>query len=162
MNPHDVLVADHDVLRGLLDDLVRTTPAGAARRRELLARLLEVLTIHAQIEDQLYYLRIRDVTPLFPVAHAEHRQLDDQLAVLLRTDPSSDDFKVEAQMLASILGHHADEEEEEMFPQVQDRLDGATLDRLGRELSAFHARLHRSPVTRTRIRLKGEVLRRLP
>ncbi|MDD4868754.1 MAG: hemerythrin domain-containing protein, partial [Mycobacterium sp.] len=126
------------------------------------ARLLEVFSIHAQIEDRLYYLRIRDVTPLFPIAHAEHRQIDEQFAALLRTDPSSGDFKVEAQMLASVLGRHADEEEEEVFPQVQDRMDGTTLDRLGHELSAFHARLHRSPVTRTRIRLKGEVLRRLP
>jgi hemerythrin superfamily protein len=160
MNPHDVLIADHKVLRSLLDELVHPRAHDVADRRRLLARFMKMLTVHAQIEDELYYPRVRDVTPLFAAAHAEHRQLDDQLAVLLRTSPASTDFAIEAQMLASILGQHADEEEQEMFPQVES-LDHGELEKLGREVHERHQQLHGSKLMQTRIRIKREVLQRL-
>jgi hemerythrin superfamily protein len=160
MNPHDVLISDHKLLRKLLDEMVHSTPKDTAQRRRLVRRLMDVLTVHAQIEDELYYPRIREVTPLFAVAHAEHRQLDDQLAVLLRTDPGSADFVSEAQMLASLWAHHADEEETEMFRQVES-LNADELDKLGRDLHERHHRLHHSRLTQTRIRIKREILRRL-
>ena len=54
-------------------------------RRPLLNTLSAELQIHEQIEDELYYPAVRDLTPLVWLAHAEHRQLEDQLAVVLRT-----------------------------------------------------------------------------
>lgn len=162
MDPHDVLIADQIVLRGILDETVDATPAAAARRRALRGRPIEVLTIHAQIEDQLYYRRIRDLTSLFAIVHAEHRQLDDQLSVLLCSGPASADFASDAHMFAAALGHHAAKEETQMFPQVERVLSAAELDRIRRNPHEFQQRLNRSPVTRTRIRVKHEILSRLP
>ena len=119
MNADDVLIEDHNQLRGLLGRLKSTTTDDSELRRELLDQLVAVLTVHVQIEDELFYPAIAEVSTLLGTSHAQHRQIDDQLAVVLRTDPATDDFAVELDMLASTLEHHAGEEEELMFFQAQ-------------------------------------------
>ena len=94
MNADDVLIEDHNRLRGLLSQLKSTTTDDSERRRELLDQLVAVLTVHVQIEDELFYPAIAEVSTLLGQSHAQHRQIDDQLAVVLRTDPASKDFAV--------------------------------------------------------------------
>lgn len=120
--------------------------------------LLTVLDVHTQIGNDLFYPAIRDVGPLFAVAHAEHRQIDDQLAVVFRTDPASDDFGVEVTMLAATIEHHASEEEHEMFPQSH-ALGDAVLAVLGHRMQLCRQHLRDSPVTRTRLQVKRAALR---
>src|SRR5215213_9008767 len=119
MNADYVLIEDHNRLRGLLGELKSTTTDDSDRRRELLDQLVAVLTVHVQIEDESFYPAIAEVSTLLGQSHAQHRQIDDQLAVVLRTDPASEDFAVELDMLASTLDHHAGEEEDLMFLQAQ-------------------------------------------
>lgn len=155
-----VLTAAHGVLRGLLHQLEETTAADPQLRRDLLDTLTSELGVHTQIEDELFYPAVRDVFPLLAAAHAEHRQIDDQLAVVLRTDPAGDDFPVEVAMLAATLEHHAGEEERDMFPQAH-ALGEVELESLGARLLARQAQLRRSRVTQLRLRVKRETLRRL-
>ena len=119
MNADEVLIEDHNPSRGILSQLKATTAEDADRRRDLIDRLTEVLTVHVQIEDELFYPAIAEVSTLLGASHAQHRQIDDQLAVVLRTDPATDDFATELDMLASTLDHHAGEEEELMFFQAK-------------------------------------------
>lgn len=159
MKADDVLIEDHDELRGLLGQLTESTPADSGLRRELLNDLVDVLTVHVQIEDELYYPAIAEVSTLLGAAHAEHRQIDDQLAVVLRSDTAGSDFHTEVTMLADTLEHHAGEEESLMF--VQGRALGApTLADLGDRMQRRRAQLRASRITRTRTRLKREILRR--
>ena len=154
-----VLIEHHNVLRGLLQELDHTSCDDAVERRNLLDTLTDELGIHTQIEDELFYPAVRDASPLVPIAHAEHRQIDDQLAVVLRTDPGSADFSIEMQLLAAALEHHATEEERDMFPQAE-ALGDTELEALGRRLEARQQQLRASKVARTRLRLKRETLRR--
>lgn len=124
-------------------------------RRDLLDTLTSELGVHTQIEDELFYPAVRDVFPLLAAAHAEHRQIDDQLAVVLRTDPAGDDFPVEVAMLAATLEHHAGEEERDMFAQAH-ALGEVELESLGARLLARQAQLRRSWVTQLRLRVKRE------
>lgn len=155
-----MLVEHHEVLRDLLRQLERTTGDEVQRRRQLRATFADEVSIHAQIEDEVFYPVVREVSPLVPVAHAEHRQIDDQVATLLRTDPAGDDFLVEVRMLAATLEHHASEEEREMFPQSY-ALGEARLEELGRRLRERQDALRRSRLTRARLRLKRATLTRL-
>lgn len=160
MRADDVLVEHHGVLRDLLRQLEATTAEEVGRRERLRATFADEISIHAQIEDEIFYPAAREVSPLVPIAHAEHRQIDDQLAAVMRTDPASEDFLVEVRMLTSAVEHHASEEEREMFPQSH-ALGDAGLEELGRRLLARQEELRRSRLTRARLRLKREVLRRL-
>ncbi|EUA54496.1 hypothetical protein I553_1631 [Mycobacterium xenopi 4042] len=62
---------------------------------------------------------------LIAIAHAEHRQVIDQLAVLLRTPPSAPGYADEWRSFARVLEAHADEEERDMIP-ARRRCNSAT------------------------------------
>ena len=160
MRADEVLVEHHTLLRGLLGDLARTTTDDVRQRHELLDRMTTELGIHTQIEDEIFYPAAREASPLVWLAHAEHRQIDDQLAVLLRTDPAGADFATELRLFTQVLEHHAREEEQEMFPQAH-ALGEEELERLGERLRARQQELRGSRLTQLRLRLKRGLLRRL-
>jgi hypothetical protein len=158
MKADEVLVAHHDVLRGLLRQLAGTTDGQTALRRRLRDELLRELEVHTQIEDELFYPAVRDVSPLLSLAHAEHRQIDDQLATVMRTAPDDPEFVTEVRMLESTLHHHTVEEEQRMFPQSH-ALGEERLEELGRRLQERQRELARSGAMRLIVRLKRATLR---
>ncbi len=158
MKADQVLTAHHDVLRGLLRDLAETTDEQVGRREELRDRLLRELEIHTQIEDELFYPAVVDVSPLLSLAHAEHRQIDDQLATVMRTAPDDPEFVTEVRMLENTLRHHTMEEEQRMFPQAH-ALGEDRLEELGRQLQDRQRELADSGGMRLIVRLKRAVLR---
>ena len=158
MKADEVLTAHHDVLRGLLRDLAETTGEQTERREQLRGRLLRELEIHTQIEDELFYPAVRDVSPLLSLAHAEHRQIDDQLATVMRTAPDDPEFVPEVRMLEKTLRHHTMEEEQRMFPQAH-ALGEARLEQLGEQLRARQQELAESGGMRLIMRLKRATLR---
>ncbi|MGY1710913.1 hemerythrin domain-containing protein [Geodermatophilus sp. SYSU D00758] len=158
MRADEVLVAHHDVLRGLLRELAGTTDAQTGLRRRLRAEFLRELEVHAQIEDELFYPAVAEVSPLLSVAHAEHRQIDDQLATVMRTAPDDPEFATEVRMLEATLHHHTFEEEQRMFPQSH-ALGEERLQELGRRLQERQRELARSGAVRVMVRLKRTVLR---
>ncbi|RZU32453.1 hemerythrin domain-containing protein [Blastococcus saxobsidens] len=158
MKADEVLIAHHDVLRGLLRELAGTTGAELGRREELRDRLLRELEIHTQIEDELFYPAVVDVSPLLALAHAEHRQIDDQLATVMRLPVDDPDFGAEVRMLEKTLRHHTMEEEERMFPQSHS-LGEARLEELGEQLRERQRELAASGGMRLVMRLKRATLR---
>ncbi len=119
--------------------------------------LLRELEIHTQIEDELFYPAVSDVSPLLSLAHAEHRQIDDQLATVMRTSPDDPEFGTEVRMLEKTLRHHTMEEEQRMFPQSQ-ALGEQRLEELGEQLRARQRELARSGGMRLIVRLKRATL----
>ncbi len=158
MKADEVLIAHHDVLRGLLRDLAGTTGEQTDLRSRLRDELLRELEIHTQIEDELFYPAVRDVSPLLSVAHAEHRQIDDQLATVMRMSVDDPDFRTEVRLLDRTLRHHTMEEEERMFPQAR-ALGEDRLEVLGEQLRARQRELAQSGGMRLIIRLKRATLR---
>ncbi|TFV62263.1 hemerythrin domain-containing protein [Geodermatophilus sp. DF01-2] len=161
MKADEVLTAHHDVLRGLLRDLAETTDAETERRRQLRDELLRQLEIHTQIEDELFYPAVRNVSPLLSLAHAEHRQIDDQLATVMRMAVDDPEFVPEVRMLEKTLRHHTMEEEQRMFPHSH-ALGEDRLEELGEQLRARQHELARSGGMRLIIRLKRATLRLTP
>lgn len=159
MKADQVLIEDHKVLRGLLTQLQATADGQDARRRELLNALVSELGIHVRIELELFYPAVHEVAPHLAVAHAEHRAIDDQLAVVLRTDTTGRDFLTEVEMLAATLEHHANEEESTMFLQAQ-ALGEAALEALGVRMSARQEHLRHSALAQLLRTVKREALRR--
>jgi iron-sulfur cluster repair protein YtfE (RIC family) len=160
MKADQVLIEHHDVLRGLLTQLEETTDEQGKERKELLDDLVSELGVHVRIEDELFYPAVEKVTPLLAISQAEHRAIDDQLAVVLRTDTGGPDFATEVKMLAATLHHHAGEEERLMFPQSH-ALGEEALEALGTQMEQRKRQLENSTVTQTLRKAKREVLRRV-
>lgn len=158
MKADQVLIEHHDVLRGLLTQLEETTDEQGKERKKLLDDLVSELGVHVRIEDEFFYPAVEKVTPLLAISQAEHRAIDDQLAVVLRTDTGGPDFATEVKMLAATLHHHAGEEERLMFPQSH-ALGEEALEALGTQMEQRKRQLENSTVTQTLRKAKREVLR---
>jgi hypothetical protein len=157
MNGYDVLFEHHVVLRRLCKRITGLPPASEERRKMLDELLLE-LDIHMRIEDDLFYPAVSAASELVAIAHAEHRQVWDQLAVVLRTPPTTPDYQQEWQSFVTVLDAHADEEERDLCPAPVD-LDEQMLEELGARMLERMEQLRHSTVERIHVRGRSAVLR---
>jgi len=156
-----VLVEHHEVLRGLLRELTETPRSEPGRRRALTDELFDELWMHERIEEDVFYPAVRDITPAIAAAWSEHRQLTDQLAALVRADPSSERFDRELGVLHDVLVSHAHLDEElRMFPEVERFADEELLVDVGDSLQTRLDQLRSSQRIRAFLRLERALLRR--
>ena len=157
MNAFEVLFDHHVTLRGLCKSISALEP-DSAERRALLDQLLVELDIHMRIEDDLFYPAVNAATELVAIAHAEHRQVFDQLAIVLRTRPGHSRYEQEWQSFVTVLDAHAEEEERDLCPPPVD-LDDKMMDELGDRMRARIDRLRNSRLQRMHVKARATLLR---
>jgi antitoxin component HigA of HigAB toxin-antitoxin module len=159
VNAYEVLQDHHKVIKGLVKK-ISSTPATAVERQEYLDDLLVELDIHFRIEDDLYYPALSAASTLVAIAHAEHRQVIDQLAVLLRTPPSAPSYEDEWHSFATVLEAHADEEERDMIPAPPPvHLSDEELETLGTQMANRIKELRDSTVHKLHVRGRKALMR---
>jgi hypothetical protein len=156
MNAYDVLFEHHKVLRGLCEKIT-AIPPDTDERQDALDELLIELDIHMRIEDDLFYPAVSAATELVAIAHAEHRQVWDQLAVLLRTPPSAPEYEDEWHSFVTVLDAHATEEERDLCPAPID-LSEDMLDALGNRMLERIAELRQSNINKLHVRGRKALL----
>lgn len=156
----DVLRSHHERLRRLMRSLSEADTATEKQQR-VLDELVGEMSLHEQIEDEIFYPAMRDISTLVTVSHAEHRELDDQVATVLRVADDARRFAVEFATLVAAFEHHAQLEEHRMFPEVEAKVDHDKLAQLGSRLARRLEQLRSSRLTQFRLRFKRSLLRRL-
>ncbi|HZU48437.1 MAG TPA: hemerythrin domain-containing protein [Mycobacterium sp.] len=156
MNAYEVLFDHHKVLRGLCKKIT-AIPPDTDERREALDELLIELDIHMRIEDDLFYPAVSAASKLVAIAHAEHRQVWDQLAVLLRTPPTAPEYEEEWHSFVTVLDAHASEEERDLCPPPID-LSNEVLETLGNRMAERIDQLRQSTVNKLRVRGRAALL----
>ena len=131
----EVLVEHHQLIRRLFET-IEATPGHAPQRRDLMRTLASELEIHEHVEDHIFYPAVRPVSEDVAIAHSEHRQLADLLAMTLKLNTASPQFEEHLQALHAAVDHHAGSEERSMFREAQ-RLGDARLRELGQALEAM-------------------------
>jgi Hemerythrin HHE cation binding domain len=159
MNAYDVLFDHHKVLRGLCEKITALPPT-SGERRQALDELLMELDIHMRIEDDLFYPAVSAATELVAIAHAEHRQVWDQLTVLLRTSPTAAHYEQEWHSFVTVLDAHASEEERDLCPAPVD-LSTELLNEVGDKMLARMAELRGSALKKLQVKGRAAVLRAL-
>ncbi len=98
------------------------------------------MTIHAQIEEEIFYPAAREVEtresePLLDEAEVEHGSLKDLIADIEGGSREDDDlFDARVKVLGEYVKHHVKEEEGELFPKIRKtKLD---LEEVGARLAA--------------------------
>jgi hemerythrin superfamily protein len=141
-NAIELLKSDHKTVRKLLSELSETTERAKKTREELLSKIEKELTIHTKIEEEIFYPAFREAgedeeTVLIHEAREEHRAVDSLvLPDLKKTDVGSKEFSGRAKVLKELIEHHADEEEDEMFPKAKELLSKQELQDLGERMEA--------------------------
>lgn len=131
----EVLFEHHQLLRRLFETVEGMDPQDP-ERRDMMRLLASELEIHEHVEDEIFYPAVRPVSEDVPVAHAEHQQLADMLAVTLRLGPSTPAFEEQLRALHRAVDHHASSEETSMFKEAQ-RLGDARLRYLGSQIETM-------------------------
>lgn len=142
-----LLKQDHKALRKLLKELEETSTRATKSRRELLERIADEIRAHAKIEEEIFYPAFRNAggkehEKMNYEAKEEHRAVEKLvLPDLEKTDPDTDQFSGRAKVLKELIEHHADEEEEEMFPKAKKSIPAEDLKALGEKMIKRKAEL---------------------
>ena len=159
MNAYSVLQDHHKTLKGL-GRKISATPAGTAERQAYLDEMLVELDIHFRIEDDIYYPALAAASRLIAIAHAEHRQVIDQLAVVLRTSPTAPGYEHEWETFKIVLEAHADEEERDMIPvPASVEISDDELDALGAKMASRIEQLRNSTIEKLRVKGRAALMR---
>lgn len=135
------LCTDHDEVADLFAgyrDLV-DEGAGAEPRVALATQICFELLVHAQIEEELLYPAAREVLHAHgwgpEAALADHEAAKELIVRLESIDPADEEYDATVLLLAEVVAHHVQDEEEELFPRL--RAHGALdLDALGEAMAA--------------------------
>ena len=130
-----LLRADHQLVRELFDKFEKTRQDD--RKSALAEQICSELTVHAQIEEEIFYPAAREAIrdeSLIHEATVEHQGAKDLIAQIEASDPSDELFDAKVTVLGEYVKHHVKEEQNELFPQVRKtKLD---LKELGERLMA--------------------------
>ena len=134
-----LLKADHAKVKKLLAALEKAQ--GPSRRDDLLEKIVFEVELHTRIEEEIFYpafkdaARTKDDKKLFFEAQAEHGAVKTLIPELQQTDRASDEFAGKAKVLKDMIEHHAEEEEDEMFPRAKKLLSKEELQDLGERMA---------------------------
>ena len=127
------LTADHRKVEKLFkeyDQLV-ATEASYNEKEALAATICAELTVHAQVEEEIFYPAARDILDeedLVDEAVVEHASAKDLIAQLADMSPDDDLYDAKVKVLSELIEHHVEEEEDQMFPKLKKaRLDTASI-----------------------------------
>ena len=136
MNAIELLKQDHKEVSGLMKQ-IETADKGDRSSMDLFMRLKQALTLHTQIEEQLFYppLKMHEETrDMISESLEEHQEVDEILAEMQTLNPGNADFMDKLVELRDAVEHHVDEEESELFPKAQKVLGQSRLDEMGRQM----------------------------
>lgn len=139
MDAITLLKADHRTVEDLFRRFERTGAGAASTRRDLVARIVRELAVHAEIEETVFYPGVRRAAPdLAPVVFAaleEHHVAKWLLSELDGMDPEHERFDAKTMVLIENVRTHVNGEENDFFPLVRDYLSRGELAELGEALA---------------------------
>jgi hemerythrin-like domain-containing protein len=135
-NAIELLKKDHQEVLAMFDDFEKIKDKkDDDLKHELVERICTELTIHSQIEEELFYPALRDAfddQSLLDEAEVEHTMASMLISELESMEPGDDLYDAKVTVLGEYVRHHIDEEQEQMFPKA--RKAGVDLEELGLEL----------------------------
>ncbi len=109
-----------------------------ARKGQLVDRIIELLTIHTYIENEVMYPQVRELLPDVEddvlESYEEHHVADVLVMELSAMKPSDERFDAKTTVLIENVEHHMTEEEDEWFPKVRAGLGRKQLQEIGAEM----------------------------
>lgn len=128
-NPKDacaLLDADHRAVKKLFQEYDSLLPSQSrtaiARKAELAQEICSQLTVHAQIEEEIFYPALRAAikeTDLLAEAEVEHQTAKDLIAQIEARGDEGEIFDAKVTVLGEYIDHHVKEERNEIFPKAR-------------------------------------------
>lgn len=131
-----LLKSDHQKVEKLFKQFEKAGPNAHKTKRDLVDQIIRELSIHAEIEEQIFYPAVRaaevpEGTDMVLESLEEHLAAKRLLADLEKLDPEHERFDAKVTVLIEMIRHHVEEEEEDLFPAVREVLKRKILGEMG-------------------------------
>ena len=133
-----LLKNDHKEIRKLFTQFEKAGENAHAAKGRLVDRMIELLTQHTYIENEVMYPRVRALLPELEddvlESYEEHHVADVLVVELAAMKPDAERFTAKTTVLIESVRHHIEEEEQEWFPKVREGLGRSVLQDIGAEM----------------------------
>ena len=139
----EILHSDHEEVAALFKTALDDS-ASAAARKSAIAKVCVALTVHAKMEEKIFYPALRkagkqkEKTSVLE-AYEEHGCVKDLIAKIKRIQGRDETMEAKVTVLKELVEHHVKEEESEIFDEARKVL-GNKLQALGDEMQRFKER----------------------
>ncbi|MDP9116241.1 MAG: hemerythrin domain-containing protein [Actinomycetota bacterium] len=144
-----LLKADHKQIKRLFREFHAAGDRATKTKGELVAKMIELLTVHTYIENEVMYPEVRRLLPDLEddvlESYEEHHVADVLCMELFAMPPDAERFDAKTTVLIENVTHHIEEEEDEWFPKVRQGLGRKQLTELGERLLEAKSKAPRSP-----------------
>jgi hemerythrin superfamily protein len=135
MDAISMLKEDHKTVEQLFKRFEKAGDRAHVEKRQIVDRIIEELSVHAAVEEQLFYPVARATVPdtegIALESMEEHHIVKWVLSELETMSPEDERFDAKVTVLMENVRHHVEEEEDEFFPMVRDELGRNALSDLG-------------------------------
>lgn len=137
MDALKLLKEDHKTVKALFGEVEALSDRAASQRAKLFARIDRELTLHAQVEETIFYpefkRRAEDSEERQEVleAYEEHAIVKNLLHELEALEPKDETYKPKLTVLKELVNHHVKEEEGTMFKMARELFEKDELDEIG-------------------------------
>ena len=137
-----LLKADHRQVEEWFEAFEKTN--SSSRKQKLATQICTALTVHAQIEEEIFYPAFYEATEEEDIHHeaiVEHAGAKKLIAEIEQSTPDDDYFDAKVKVLSEMIKHHVKEEEQRggMFSEA--KASDMDLQALGEQLAARKAEL---------------------
>ena len=120
------LDTDHKAVKKLFKAYEELTHSKARdvdqKKRELAQEICQELTVHATIEEEIFYPALREAlkeTDALAEAEVEHAGAKDLIAQIEAMDQADEMFDAKVKVLGEYIDHHVKEERKQIFPKAR-------------------------------------------
>ena len=140
MDAITLLKKDHKTVEDLFRRFEQAGDRAYVEKRRIVDRIIEELSTHAAVEEQLFYPATRATVPetedIALESIEEHHIVKWELHELQDMDPHDERFDAKVAVLIENVRHHVEEEENDYFPKVREELGRNDLNDLGEAMES--------------------------
>lgn len=145
MDALELLTKDHEVVRRLFSEFKTAKESeDTSRLASLKEQIFNELEVHTGIEEEVFYPAAKEVggeaEELISEGVEEHHVVEVLMGEIAQLEPGDDTWTAKMTVLIENVEHHADEEEEELFPKLRNAFGKERLESLGEQLQAAKQR----------------------
>jgi hemerythrin-like domain-containing protein len=144
-----LLKEDHKKIRRLFKEFQQAGEGAKARKGKIVDQILEELTVHTYLENEVMYPAVRSAIPDLEKdvleSYEEHHVADVLCMELATMSPDDEHFDAKTSVLIENVTHHIEKEEQEWFPKVREGLSRKDLQKLGEAMIAKREDAPRKP-----------------
>ncbi len=149
MDAITLLKADHREVERLFKTFQKASDNATATKRRTVKKIIELLSVHAAIEEQVFYPAVRaaveDAEDDVLESMEEHHVVKWLLSEIDKLDIGDERYKAKVTVLIENVRHHAEEEEQDLFPKVRAALGRKRLAEIGEMMQKLQKTAPKKP-----------------